>query len=147
MTYLYETDSTITKEAADEEILKMIEWQVQNFGEHRDIYADDVKEFITGYLELEEDQIEIIYNASMDDIRSQIDMGHPVIVPITGEILKNPYYPHPGYHMLVVKGYTATQIITNDNGTRHGKDFKYDNEIFEAAINDAGGDILILNLE
>ncbi|MEK7673338.1 MAG: C39 family peptidase [Patescibacteria group bacterium] len=142
--YLYITGKTMTKQEANEEILKMINWQEQNFGEHYDIYADQVKEMAMKFYNLKETQLEIIENAQIDDIKKAINEGHPVVVPITGSILKNPYYPYPGYHMLVAIGYTSDKIITNDNGTRKGKDFSYDIAIFEAAMKDAGGEILIL---
>ena len=61
-----------------------------------------------------------------------------------GNILKNPYYPHPGYHMLVAIGYTEDMIVTNDNGTRKGADFSYENQVFQDAMNAAGGDIVII---
>ena len=48
--------------------------------------------------------------------------------------------------MLIVIGYTEDKIITNDNGTRKGKDFSYDNDKFKQALDDAGGDIVILKL-
>jgi len=144
--YLYETGQTLTKQEAHNEILEMIAWQEENLGGHHDIYAEELKEFAMGFYQIQDFQMEIIIDASIEDIKQQISMGHPVIVPITGEILQNPYYPHPGYHMLTVIGYTKDKIITNDNGTRRGKDFSYDNEIFKEAMEDAGGDILILQL-
>lgn len=144
--YLYETGKTMTKMQAHEEILKMIDWQKNNFGSHHDIYADELKKFIIGYYELSPSQIKIIYNAAIEDIKKQIAFGYPVIVPITAGILKNPYYPHPGYHMLTVIGYTKDRIITNDNGTRRGKDFSYDYEIFKKAMDDVGGNIIWLEL-
>lgn len=145
--YLYETEHTLTKQEAHEAILDMIEWQNQNFGGHYDIYAEKIKEFTVGYYSIDEDKVEIIYDATIDDIKKQITIGHPVIVPITGEILRNPYYPYPGYHALVVIGFTEDRIITNDNGTRRGADFSYDNEVFKAAMDDSGADIVIIKLD
>jgi len=147
MAYIYETKGIITKEEANEEILKMIDWQIENFGKHTDIYAEQVKEFITGYYELPAYSVKVIYDASIKDIKKEISAGHPVIVPITGEILRNPHYPHPGYHMLVAIGYTEEKIITNDNGTRKGDDYSYDTKIFKAAMEDAGGDVLVINID
>lgn len=147
--YLYETKQTFTKQEANNEILKMIEWQKkeENFGGHIDLHAKEMRTFITSYYNLEEDEVKIITNTSIDDIKKEIANGHPIIVPITGDILKNPYYPYPGYHMLTVIGYTTDRIITNDNGTRRGANFTYDIDTFKAAMNDAGGDVLILNLK
>ena len=81
---------------------------------------------------------------TLDNIKNFVLRGHPVIVPIMGNILKNPYYPYPGYHMLTVIGFTEDKIITNDNGTRHGKNYPYDNEIFLEAMTAAGGDIVVI---
>ena len=142
----YETGKTNTKEEAHEIILDMIKWQKDNFVEHKDLYAEDMKKFITEYYEIEEKKIEIVSKASIEDIKNAIRNGHPVIVPITGEILKNPYYKYPGYHMLVVTGFTEDKIITNDNGTMRGEDFSYDTDVFKNAFNDASGDIIIINL-
>ena len=142
--YLYQMGQTMSKEQAHEEILKMTDWQVENFGEHRDIYADDVKKFINGYYDMPLEEIEIVYNASLEDIETYLLKGYPVIVPIMGDILDNPYYPHPGYHMLIATGYTEDRIITNDNGTRRGENFSYDKETFSEAMNSAGGDIVVI---
>lgn len=142
--YLYETNSSMSKEEANAEILKMIEWEKQNFGEHKDLYADDLKKFINGYYQIPLDKIEIIYDATLEDIEAAITKKHPVIVPIMGDVLKNPYYPYPGYHMLVVIGYNENQIITNDNGTRRGKDFAYDKKVFMEATKAAGGDVIVI---
>ncbi len=144
--YLYETGQTMTKEEANEEILEMLEWQKTNWNGHYDIYAKDVSKLAQGFYGINESEITIIYDASIEDIKEQIAGGHPVIVPVTSDYLDNPYYPHPGYHMLTVIGYTEDKIITNDNGTKRGKDFSYDYDKFEQAMNDAGGDIIILKL-
>ncbi len=145
--YLYETGQTITRPQANEKILDMIDWQKKNLGSHHDLYAEEIKKFIMGYYNLQDPEIKIIFDASIDDIKKQIASGHPVIVPIMGDILKNPYYPYPGYHMLTAVGYTEDRIITNDNGTKRGADFTYDIEIFKTAMDAADGDILILNLK
>lgn len=144
--YLYETGQNMSKEEANVTILQMIDWQKDNFGSHHDLYAKEMKKFIMGYYKLKDSEIKIIENAKIEDIKKEIASGHPVIVPITGDILNNPYYPYPGYHMLTVIGYTKDRIITNDNGTRRGADFSYDTDIFEKAMKDAGAEILILKL-
>ncbi len=125
-------------------ILDMIEWQKKNFGEHKDIYANEMKTFINGYYGYPLEKIEIIYDATITDIKKAISMGYPVIVPIMGDILNNPYYPYPGYHMLTIIGYTPDKIITNDVGTRRGKDFSYSYETFMKALEAAGGDVVII---
>lgn len=125
-------------------ILDMIEWQKKNLGENKDLYANDLKNFIIGYYDYPPENVEVIYDASIIDIKKAVSAGYPVIVPIMGDILKNPYYPYPGYHMLTVIGYTPDKIITNDVGTRRGKDFSYNYDIFISAVDAAGGDIVII---
>jgi hypothetical protein len=142
--YYIEGIKEANKETANSTILDMIKWQEGSFGEHKDLYANDMKIFIKGYYGYTDDDIEIIYDADVVDIKKTISMGYPVIVPIMGDILRNPYYPYPGYHMLTVIGYTPESIITNDVGTRRGKDFSYKYETFMNAMNAAGGDILYI---
>jgi hypothetical protein len=142
--YLFLTDQTMSKQQAHEEILKMIDWQMEHFGGHHDIYAAEVKEFINGYYNIPNEEIEVIYDSTLEDIKTHISQGYPVIVPIMGDVLQNPHYPHPGYHMLAAIGYTQDTIITNDNGTRKGADFSYKNQRFLDAMNAAGGDIVVI---
>jgi hypothetical protein len=113
-------------------------------GEHKDLYANEMRIFIKGYYSIPDEDIVIVYDADILDIKKAISAGHPVIVPIMGDILQNPYYPYPGYHMLTVIGYTPEKIITNDVGTRRGKDFSYNYEIFKNAMDAAGGDIIYI---
>lgn len=141
----YINKTQLTKQQANEIILDMIAWQEAYFGSHKDLYAEEIKEFIHGYYQIPLEKITIIQNASLEDIHTQIALGNPVIAGVTGEILKNPYYPYPGYHALTIIGFTETQIITNDNGTRRGANFNYDNDIFMNALKDAEGSIIIIN--
>lgn len=134
----------VDKQAANDTILDMIEWEKKAFGEHKDLYANEMKTFIKGYYSIPEENIVIIYEADILDIKKAISAGHPVIVPIMGDILKNPYYPYPGYHMLTIIGYTPEKIITNDVGTRRGKDFSYNYDVFKKAMDAAGGDIIYI---
>ncbi len=145
--YLYETESKMTKDQANEEILRMIDKQMEIFGEHKDIYTEDMKKFAITYYKLKPEQFQVLENVTLQDIRDMIDKGHPVIVPVVSEYLNNPFYPYPGYHMLVATGYTKTHIITNDNGTKRGKDFSYENSVFEKAIAESIHDAFYLKLK
>ena len=136
----------VNKQTAHEEILDMLDWQVENLGSHHDLYGDDMKEFIVGYSEYSDDEVKVIKNAEIEDIKLEISRGNPVIVPIMGDLLQNPYYPYPGYHMLTVIGYTEDRIITNDVGTRRGKDFSYSYDRFYSAMEAAGAEILVILL-
>ena len=61
-----------------------------------------------------------------------------IIIPAAGRLLGNPYFQTPGpiYHMLVIRGYNATEFITNDPGTKRGDGFKYKYQTLINAIHD-----------
>ncbi len=76
---------------------------------------------------------------SIEDIKNAVANGHPVIVPASGKALKNPNFRNggPPYHMVVAKGYLSDgRIVTNDPGTRKGKDYVYAPSVFFDAIHD-----------
>ena len=142
--YYIEGIKDVNQQTANDTILDMIAWQKENFGEHKDLYAKDMKLFIQDYYGYEPDEVEVIFDVEITDIKKAVSSGYPVIVPIMGDILQNPYYPYPGYHMLTIIGYTPEKIITNDVGTRRGKDFSYTYDKFMRALDAAGGDIVII---
>jgi len=134
----------VNRQLAHEEIIDMIDWQKKNMGSHHDLYGEEMKEFIMGYYGYNNREVTVISGATIDDIKKEIAKGNPVIVPIMGHLLRNPYYPYPGYHMLTVIGYTPTNIITNDVGTRRGKDFSYPYQRFYEAMAAAGAEIIVI---
>jgi len=82
--------------------------------------------------------------SSVNDLKRAVANGYPVIVPASGKELPNPNFRNGGplYHMLVVKGYTADRIITNDPGTHLGADFTYTYDgLMNAAHDWNGGDV------
>lgn len=84
-------------------------------------------------------------NISIDDIKKELADGKPVIVPAAGKMLPNPNFRNggPNYHMLVIKGYDSNGFITNDPGTRLGKDFRYSfNDLYNAIHDYASPNIL-----
>ena len=145
-TYLYETGQTMSKEEANIEILKMIQWQQGTFGGHFDLKLEEMLTFIKGYYGLLDENITVVENATVEDIREALNEGHPVIAPVTSSLLNNPYYPYPGYHMLAITGLTKEYIITNDNGTRRGGNYTYKIETFIEALKDGGGFIITLKI-
>jgi hypothetical protein len=77
--------------------------------------------------------------SSMEPVKNAIANGYPVILPASGKALKNPNFHNggPPYHMLVAKGYLSDgRILTNDPGTRKGKNFVYEPTVLLGAIHD-----------
>jgi hypothetical protein len=63
------------------------------------------------------DESSILLNQTLDDIKSYINSGYPVIVPVT--------YPSPGSgifikHFLLVIGYSDDEVLVNDPGSNYG---------------------------
>ena len=92
------------------------------------------------------DDILIIRKAGIYDIKAQVASGFPVIAPTYGRWLNNPFYKQPGpeYHMVTVIGYTEDRIITNDVGTKRGKDFSYPSDVFKKSMDKEGADVLVI---
>jgi hypothetical protein len=134
------TDATY----ADKEILKIIDWEKNNFGFWVDTDAQRTAEILKTLYGLK--NTEVKYDITLADIKAAVASGFPVVLPAAGRELKNPYFRPPGplYHMVVVKGYTKDgKIIVNDPGTKRGKDFIYGEDLLFNAIHDwNGGDVL-----
>lgn len=88
----------------------------------------------------------LLHDPTVDDIKKVLSEGKLVIVPAAGQQLGNPYFTAPGpvYHMLVIRGYTDDgYVITNDPGTKRGKEYVYSWDVFMDAIHDwNGGDVV-----
>lgn len=128
----------------ESEILKIVGWETKNFGFWKDTDAAKTAEILRNFYNLKD--VRVIYDMSMEDVKKEVAAGFPVILPAAGRELHNPYFSGEGpfYHMLVVKGYTKDgKIITNDPGTKRGKDFIYNDDVLFNAIHDwNGGDVM-----
>lgn len=132
----YKGQSFQDASATEDEIKKVVEFEEQKLGFHLDTNAEQTVQVLKDYFGYT--NVRAVYDITVDDIKKELDQGRPVIIPAAGRMLGNPYYRQPGplYHMLVVKGYTQTKFITNDPGTRRGKDFTYSFDTFYNAIHD-----------
>ncbi len=144
--YNYQKGIKMTAEEADKLILEMIAWQENYFGSHKDLYGEEMKEFIVEFSDLEENQVRVISDVTIKDIERELAADRPVIAGAMGETLENPFYPYPGYHMLTIIGYTEDRFITNDNGTRRGADYSYEKELFMKSVKEAGNQVLVLDI-
>lgn len=131
-------DKKVSPEKADEEILAMVDWQEKNWGGHRDLAIEETAKLAKDYWGKNS---QIKYDITAEDIKKEIASGRPVIVPAAGRDLGNPNFRRPGpiYHMLVITGYNQKEFITNDPGTRNGKDFRYKTQTLYSAIHDWAG--------
>jgi hypothetical protein len=129
---------TISKEEATEELKKFTDFEIEKYNNFYDHSTADTAQIMKDYFGYY--NIKVREDISTEDIIGELEKGNLVIVPINGQILKNPFYtpPGPDRHMLPIIGYDfeAEEFITNDVGTRHGEKFRYKKDIFEASIRD-----------
>lgn len=78
-----------------------------------------------------------------DRIEQELARGNPVILPLAGQDIGNPYYSGDGppYHVLVVVGYDANRFVTHDVGTKRGEYYAYDKDVLMSAIHDWNGTV------
>ena len=113
---------------AKQEIIAMGNYQLQKYGEAVDTDSfDTVSRLFLGYWGF--DQAEAHEQLSKSKMINALKVGQLILLPVNGQLLKNPHYTAPGptTHMLVVLGYDprTDEFITNDSGTRHGQSYRY----------------------
>lgn len=137
----YNEKSIESADDADGEMLEMVDWQNENFGYFESTTAAQTLQMMREFTHLDG---EIIENPTIEQIKRYIFENKLVIAPLAGRELGNPFYTQPGplYHMFVIRGYTSTEFITNDPGTRHGENYPYDfKTILDANHDWNGGDV------
>lgn len=122
---------------AQNEIITLADWQQEKYGEHRDVYIEDVKtRLFLEYFNYEKVEIQEVTDKS--EIIAALNNGQIILAPCNGQALKNPHFSSPGpeRHLLVIIGYNPIndEFITNDPGTRYGASYRYDSELLFNAI-------------
>ncbi len=142
LVHAYLSGEHLTQSSMEQGILQLVSWENSTFGYYQDTTAAQVGRMLRevyGY-----QHVDVRYDVGINVIVAELNAGRPVIVPLAGQLLGNPYYTPPGpvYHMLVVKGVTSDgKLITDDVGTKHGHNLTYDPAVFLNAMHDlpAGG--------
>lgn len=135
--YYYQSKNPSINEIK-EDILKMIDYQKENNME-KDINLFQLQEISQKHLSLES---QIIENPNIDDIKDQILLDRPILVPTSGKKLfqENKYFKNGGpyYHNIVILGYNDEnkKFIVHDVGTQFGAYFQYSYELLLDAIHD-----------
>jgi hypothetical protein len=149
MAHYWMTGEALSKEKALMEIFAMSAYEEENYGEVHDLSLEDTLKFYREYFGYKKSFVR--FDIDTEDIKREIAKGNPVIVPMDGTKLGNPYYTAPGpeRHELIIKGYddAAGEFITNDPGTRFGEDYRYEYETFMGAIRayETGNEVPITN--
>lgn len=117
-------------------ILAVVAFEDENYGYNKDTTSADVQHTSMAYFGYKNVEIQVANEAN---IKAALAAGKPVIVPAYGKALNNPNFKNggPEYHMLVIKGYLKDgRWITNDPGTRNGRDYIYGKQLLLDAIHD-----------
>jgi len=139
MVHHYLSKSALNKSIMKNEITEMVNWQIANWGGHKDLTSEETVKLVEKFYNY---RSEVIYDYNIETIKSYISKGIPVIIPADGKKLGNPNFRDggPEYHMLVIKGYDNDEFITNDPGTRLGEGYKYKYQtILNSIKNPTGG--------
>jgi hypothetical protein len=128
----------LTGDVALREIIAISDFEQAKYGNYYDTSSADTLKLLEDYYGFKNAQVRSGITA--DDIKSELAKGSLVVMAIDGTKLGNPHYTPPGpeRHQLVVIGYddVKKQFVTNDPGTRYGKAYRYDYDVFMAAVRD-----------
>jgi hypothetical protein len=105
-------------------LTKLTDWEMQTFGYNLDINSQETVKMIEANFSL---NAEVVNGFTEDDIKKDLVDDKLILIPENGQLLGNPNYKQPGpkYHMLVIRGFTSSSIITNDPGTHNGLNYNY----------------------
>lgn len=128
--------SEISPQEAEEQIEKLSVFEDEKFGYNTDTDIFDMQKIFADYYKY--GNVRPQEDMDLQDIKNEIEKGNIVLVPTFGRALGNPNYTSPGpiTHQLVVIGYDGAkkEFITNDSGTKRGKDYRYGEKILFDAI-------------
>ncbi len=120
----------------------MVSFQMEHYGGHYDLNAEQIAKLIRDYYKY--DKVEVRYDIEIEDIKNELAKGNVVVAPMAGRLLGNPHYTPPGpvYHNILFKGYDdrTGEFITNDAGTKQGRNYRYKYQVAYNAIHDWTGD-------
>jgi hypothetical protein len=121
---------------AQNQIQNIVQFENTHFGYNADTNVFDVQKIFQKFFG--QTNVSVQENITIADTKQELQKGNLVLVPAFGQALNNPNYTAPGpiEHMLVVTGYDPAthEFITNDPGTRHGSGYRYNENVFFAAI-------------
>lgn len=82
-------------------------------------------------------------DVTIERIEQELSKGNPVILPLAGQDIGNPYYSGDGppYHVLVVVGFDSKNFTTHDVGTKRGENYVYRKNVLMDAIHDWNGSV------
>lgn len=132
-------NKNLSKEDSLDKIIKLSKYLENKYGTYVDSSTQDTMDWIfKDYFKYA--QVERFANVDKDKIIEELRQERLVLAAFDGRKLNNPNFTSPGptTHMLVILGYNSNsdEFITNDPGTRNGKNYHYNTDILFQAIRD-----------
>lgn len=135
--YYMGMDETFTIQKAKTSLLETFRIKNKNFGMSFDEGTATIASLIDNFYPWE---AKLQENPTLDQIKKQLDLQRPVIVPVYGKALLNPHFVNGGpiYHTIVLSGYDdeKQQFITEEPGTRFGDNYRYSYTTILSTIHD-----------
>jgi len=140
--YFLDKREMVFSNEAEKDIQDLTKFAKDVFPDKEDLNVQDLKtvaEKKYGYKNWK-----IVNNPDAQDIKNILAAGDIIVAPMAGRELGNPFFKQPGplYHMLVISGYDNKEgiFITQDPGTKRGKNYKYKFNTLLKALHDFPGD-------
>ncbi|MFZ4632135.1 MAG: C39 family peptidase [Patescibacteria group bacterium] len=132
-----DSKNLISKKEFEKRIIAISDFEKKKYGEYRDVTLKDISSWIfKDYFKYEKVSLKTV--TSTKNILAELEKGRIVLLPMNGQLLKNPNFKAPGplTHMILVKGYDykTKEFITNDPGTRKGENYRYSEKVIMGAI-------------
>jgi hypothetical protein len=131
--------TSLTPEKGKSSIEDITAFTTEKFGTFiADTSTEDTAQIMQEYYAYT--NITVIPDVSVNDIKTILAENATIMAPMNGQALGNPNFTQPGplHHMLVIIGYDAQthEFVTNDPGTKEGKQYRYDENVLFQAIRD-----------
>ncbi len=136
LAHAYATSKELSLDDFKSEILAMVEWQNQTFGDYEHSTVEQTARILKEFLAYP--NFRILEKPSIEALKKELAQGHALVAPFAGQELGNPFYSGEGprYHMMVIRGYDEEHFIANDVGTRRGENFIYPYATLMGALHD-----------
>jgi hypothetical protein len=120
-----------TKDVAEQEIIKISEFEKEKYGSYIDTSVEDtIDRILIAYFNY--DKYKKIQNFDKEMLKNYIYENKLIVIPVNGQKLNNPNFTMPGpiKHMLIIIGYDpeTKEFITNDPGTKNGEKYRYNED-------------------
>jgi len=134
LAYYYTQWKRPDKKSYNQDLLNLMAWEQHNLWYHKDTTIEEFLYLIKNFLKHQ--NAYIVNNPSIQKIKREISKWNIIIAPFRGKELYNPHYSlgGPDYHVMVIKGYTASQFIVHDVWTVRGESWKYNIDVIMSAL-------------